>query len=69
MLDETYYLCRVPAYDIIVMFNERDYRYQRLVESQMNVPNEANNVVLLAQGTKKQVRMYYDLIKEDNNVS
>ena len=69
MLDETYYLCRVPSYDIIVMFNERDYRYQRLVESQMNVPNEANNVVLLAQGTKKQVRMYYDLIKEDNNVS
>lgn len=69
MLDETYYLCRVPAYDIIVMFNERDYRYQRLVESQLNVPNEAYNVVLLAQGTKKQVRMYYDLIKEDNNVS
>jgi hypothetical protein len=66
---DTYYLCRVPSYDIIVMFNERDYRYQRLVESQLNVPNEANNVVLLAQGTKKQVRMYYDLIKEDNNVS
>jgi hypothetical protein len=68
-MSETYYLCRVPSYDIIVMFNERDYRYQRLVESQLNVPNEANNVVLLAQGTKKQIRMYYDLIKEDNNVS
>jgi len=69
MLDETYYLCRLPSYDIIVMFNERDYRYQCVVESQLNVPNEANNVVLLAQGTKKQIRMYYDLMKEDNNVS
>ena len=24
MLDETYYLCRVPSYDIIVLFNEAD---------------------------------------------
>jgi len=69
MTEETYYLCRVPSYDIIVMFNERDYRYQRIVESHLNEPNEAKNMVLLAQGTKKQIRMYYDLIKEDNNVS
>ena len=68
-MGETYYLCRVPTYNIIVMFNESDYRYQRLHESQLNVPNEAYNMVLLAQGTKKQIRMYYDLIKEDNNVS
>jgi hypothetical protein len=68
-MEETYYLCRLPSYDIIVMFNERDYRYQCVVESQLNVPNEAYKMVLLAQGTKKQIRMYYDLMKEDNNVS
>ena len=68
MLAETYYLCRVPSYDIIVMFNESDYKYQRLHESQLMCP-EAYNMVLLAQGTKKQIRMYYDLIQEDNNVS
>jgi hypothetical protein len=64
---DTYYLCRLPSYDIIVMFNERDYRYQCVVESQLKY--ETYKMVLLAQGTKKQIRMYYDLMKEDNNVS
>jgi hypothetical protein len=69
MLAETYYLCRVPSYDIIVMFNEADYKYQRHHEEHLREPNEKYNLELLAKGTKKQIRMYYDLIQEDNNVS
>jgi hypothetical protein len=69
-MEETHYLCRLPSYDIIVMFNEKDYRQERLVESRIrrDVP-ERYNMVLLAQGTKELIRMYYDLMKEDNNVS
>ena len=59
---EQYYLCRVPSYDIVVMFNESDYKYQRHHEEHLREPNEKYNMVLLAQGTKNEVRAYYDLI-------
>jgi hypothetical protein len=66
---ETYYLCRVPRHNIIILYPERDYEYQRLHERQLRVPDPDYNVVLLAKGTKEQMQRFYDLTKEPNNVS
>lgn len=65
---ETYYLCRVPRHDLVVLFKEKDYEYQRLHERQLRVPAPDYDVVLLAKGTKEQMQRFYDLTKEDNNV-
>ena len=59
---EQWYLCRVPSYDIVVMYHETDYKYQRHHEQNLRVPNPENDIVLLAQGTAKEVRAYYELI-------
>lgn len=61
---ETYYLCRVPAHEIIVVYAERDYKYQRHHEANLRVPNPNYNVELLAKGTKKQMWMYYHLMND-----
>lgn len=66
---ETYYLCRVPRHDLVVLFKEQDYEYQRLHERQLRVPDPDYDVVLLAKGTKEQMQRFYDLTKEPNNVS
>ena len=65
----TYYLCRVPRHNIIVLYPERDYEYQRLHERQLRVPDPDYNVVLLAKGTKEQMQRFYELTMEPNNVS
>ena len=62
MRSEQWYLCRVPSTEMIVMYPEKDYRYQRHHEARLRVPDPDYNVVLLAQGTKREVRAYYDLI-------
>ena len=67
-MGETYYLCRVPKHNLVVLFKEKDYEYQRLHERQLREPDPNYNVVLLAKGTKKQMTMYYDLTQEPNNV-
>jgi len=59
---EQWYLCRVPSYGLVVLFRERDYNYQRLHESQLRVPDPDNDVVLLAQGNKEEMYLYYNLI-------
>ena len=69
MVMETYYLCRVPRHNLVVLFKEKDYEYQRLHERQLRVPDPDYDVVLLAKGTKEQMQRFYDLTKEDNNVS
>ena len=63
-MKEQYYLCRVPKYGLVVLFRERDYNYQRLHESQLRVPDPDNDVVLLAQGSKEEMYLYYNLTKE-----
>jgi hypothetical protein len=63
---DTHYLCRVPWSGILAIYPEKDYRHARLHESQLYVPDEAYNLVLLAQGTKKQMTMYYDLMGGNN---
>ena len=68
---EQWYLCRVPSYGFVVMYPEKDYRYQRHHEEHLREPNEKYNMVLLAQGTKNEVRAYYNLINGEDitNVS
>ena len=63
---EQWYLCRVPSYDIVVMYHETDYKYQRHHEANLRVPSPEKDLVLLAQGTAKEVRAYYDLINGGN---
>ena len=68
----TYYLCRVPTSGTVIILPEKDYEYMRLHERQLYVPDEEYNLLLLAQGTKKQMKAYYALmndLKESNNVS
>lgn len=59
---EQWYLCRVPRHGLVVMFRERDYNYQRHHEERLHVPDPDNNVVLLAQGYREEIKAYYDLI-------
>jgi len=56
-------------HNIVVLYRERDYEYQRLHERQLRVPDPDYNVVLLAKGTKEQMQRYYKLTQEPNNVS
>jgi hypothetical protein len=59
---EQYYLCRVPSSDMVIVLREEDYKYQRNHEDRLRVPDPDNNVVLLAQGGWKEMRLYQDLI-------
>ena len=63
-MKEEYYLCRVPWSGMVVVYRENDYSYQRLRERQLYEPNEANNLILLAQGPEKRMRMYRELMKQ-----
>jgi hypothetical protein len=45
------------------MLKEGDYNYMRNHERGLYVPDPDNNLVLLAQGTKEEVKAYYNLIK------
>ena len=63
---EQWYLCRVPMTGGVIMLKERDYKYMRHHEASLRVPDPSQNLVLLAQGTKKEVRAYYDLINGGN---
>jgi hypothetical protein len=70
MQGETYYLCRVPSTGYVIVLRETDYRYQRNHEERLRVPNPENAIVLLAQGSRDEMWMYYNLINgELTNVS
>lgn len=71
MSREQYYLCRVPRHGLVVMLKEGDYNYMRNHERGLHVPDPEYNIILLAQGTKKEVKAYYDLIngRDITNVS
>ena len=71
MKAETFYLCRVPRYETVIVLPERDYEYMRLRERQLRVRDEENELILLAKGRERQIRLFYDLMndKEPNNVS
>lgn len=67
---EQWYLCRVPCYDIVVLYHEKDYNYQRHHEASLRVPDPKRAMVLLAQGSKEDMLMLKECFKgELTNVS
>jgi len=62
-MNKPYYLCRVPRTKVVVVLTDMDYRYQRLHESQLRVPNPEHNFVLLAQGSEKLMQQYRNLMR------
>jgi len=60
-MSEQWYLCRVHSYDIVVMYPEKDYKYQRNHEERLYVPDPKRALVLLAQGTKREMDLLYNL--------
>ena len=62
MMSDTYYLCRAPVTGYVLMLKEGDYNYMRNHERGLYVPDPDNNLVLLAQGTKDEVKAYHNLI-------
>ena len=66
------YLCRVPSNgDLVIVLREEDYRYRRNHEASLRNPDPDYNIVLLAQGPWREMRMYQQLITGGNltNVS
>jgi hypothetical protein len=65
------YLCRVPDTGIVIVLREEDYKYRRNHEARLREPDSSYNIVLLAQGTWREMWMYYNLINGGNltNVS
>jgi hypothetical protein len=65
------YLCRVPDTGIVIVLREEDYKYRRNHEARLREPDSNYNIVLLAEGTWREMWMYYNLINGGNitNVS
>ena len=63
---ETHYLCRMPLSGGLIILSERDYKYQRMHEKRLYVPSPQANVVLLAQGSKKEMMLFKELAEETN---
>jgi hypothetical protein len=59
---EPYYLCRVPSNGLVVVLREQDYKYQRNHEDRLRVPDPDSNILLLAKGTWREMKMYHNLI-------
>jgi len=59
---ENCYLCRVPWTGYVVVLREGDYRYARNHERSLRTPDPDNEMVLLAKGTWREMRLYQDLI-------
>ena len=63
MRSDTYYLCRVPRHGWNIVLPEVDYKYMRNHEKSLHVPDPDESLVLLAQGTKREMILYYNLAK------
>ena len=46
----------------VIVLRETDYKYQRNHEERLHVPDPDNNIVLLAQGSWREMRLYQELI-------
>jgi hypothetical protein len=68
-MSDTYYLCYVPMHGWNIILPERDYKYQRHHEANLHVPNPKNNLVVLAQGSFKEMKLFKDLAGDLTNVS
>jgi len=69
MMSDTYYLCHVPMHGWNIILPQKDYKYMRHHEERLNVPDPKNELVLLAQGTKREMILYYKLAGDLTNVS
>jgi hypothetical protein len=58
-----YYLGKFPRTKEVVVLTDMDYRYQRLHERRLRVPNPEHNFVLLAQGSEKLMKQYRNLMR------
>ena len=56
------YLCRVPENGMVIVLREEDYKYRRNHEASLREPDPDYNIVLLAQGTWREMWMYHNLI-------
>ena len=64
------YLCRIPHTGQVVVLREPYYEYLRHHEESLREPDPDYNMVLLAQGDEKDMRMYKKLFMEElTNVS
>ena len=64
---EQWYLCRVPCYDIVVLYHEKDYNYQRHHEANLRVRKPENAIVLVEDGSKREMDLLYNLAIERSN--
>ena len=51
-----------------IILPQKDYKYMRHHEERLNVPDPKNELVLLAQGTKREMILYYKLAGDLTNV-
>lgn len=59
---EKSYLCRVPDTGVVIVLREGDYKYRRNHEARLRVPDSDYNIVLLAEGTWREMWAYHSLI-------
>jgi hypothetical protein len=64
------YLCRVPQTGQVIVLREPEYKFIRHHEESLCAPDPDYNMVLLATGTEKDMRMYRKSFMEElTNVS
>ena len=63
-MSDTHYLCRTPITGGLIILSERDYKYQRNHEARLFVRDPKSAVVLLAQGSKKEMMLFKELSEE-----
>jgi len=66
---DIYYLCRVPMHGWNIVLPEQDYNYMRNHESRLRVPDPDNDLVVLAEGSFKDVMLFKKLAGDLTNVS
>lgn len=67
---EQWYLCRVPWTGMVITLREGNYRYLRMHEAQLRVPDPKRAMVLIAQGSEKEMMMLKECFEgELTNVS
>jgi hypothetical protein len=65
-MSDTHYLCRTPVTGGLIILSERDYKYQRHHEARLYVLDPKGELVLLAQGSKKEMWLFKELSEETN---
>ena len=59
----------MPRHGWNIILPEQDYKYQRMHEANLRVPDPKNAMVLLAQGSFKEMKLFKELAGDLTNVS